>query len=38
MIIVVTFDFDLHFEGYVLQELDGQTLYGYFGENQMKIC
>ena len=31
------FDLDLHFQGHLLQELDGQTHCDHFGENLMKF-
>ena len=37
MRIFVNFDRDLHCQGHLLQELDGQAYCDYFGENLMKI-
>ena len=37
MRIFVNADLDLHFQGHLLQELDGQTKFDHFSENMMKI-
>ena len=33
----MNFDLDLHIQGHLLPDLDGQTQYDHFGENLMKI-